>query len=130
MKKLKFFIMLAAAAMMIAGCSNQEKAPEAPKKAVVDKNAVDKSNTAKGDEEFKKEVAKEKGLSNVNLIVTQDGGGFVMLDFDVDSKMKKEDAEKIAQKYGKKLKEKYKDHNIDVQARKDGEKFVQVSLKK
>ena len=130
MKKLKFFIMFTAVVMMLSGCSGQEKAPEAPKKAVVDKNAVDKSDTAKSDEDMKKEVAKEKGVSNVNLIVTQDGGGFVMLDFDVDSKMEKKQAEEIAQKYGKKLKEKYKDHNIDVQARKDGEKFVQVTLKK
>lgn len=79
---------------------------------------------------MKKEIEKEKGLSSVYLIITEDSGGFVLLDFEVDSSIDKKKAKEIAEKYAKKLKGKYKDYSVDVQARKNGKKLEQVKLDK
>ncbi len=103
---------------------------ETPKETIIDKDATDKSDTVKHDEDIQKEIEKEKGASQVSLIVTEDGGGFVILDFEVDDKMKKPEAKQLAEKYANKLEEKYKDYSIDAQARKGGDTFAQVTKSK
>ena len=89
------------------------------------KEPVDKSDTTASNDELKEELEKEDGVSEVSLIITEDAGGFVLLDFEVADDMKKEDAEKVVNKYNERLEKEYPEHSIDIQARKSGETFVQ-----
>ncbi|WP_153730549.1 cation diffusion facilitator family transporter [Sporosarcina obsidiansis] len=86
---------------------------------------VDKSDTTTSNDKMKEEFAKEDGVSQVSLIITEDAGGYVLLDFEVSEDMKKEQAEKIAKKFYDRIEKEYADHSIDIQARKSGETFVQ-----
>ena len=138
MKKLKIASLLVGFALVLSACSDEEEKKDSPTKTeeeakpkepkVIDENASDKSDTISKDKDIQKEVEAEEGVSQVSLTITEDAGGFVLLDFEVDSKMKKEKTKEIANKYADQLKEKYKDSSVDVQARKGGEKFVQVTL--
>ena len=137
MKKLKIASILVGFALVLSACNDDEKKDsqtkteeEAKQKEpkVIDKNASDKSETISKDKDIQKEVEAEEGVSQVSLTITEDAGGFVLLDFEVDSKMKKEKAKELAKKYADQLKEKYKDSSVDVQARQGGVKFVQVTL--
>lgn len=104
--------------------TNVDKEQTEPAKDVV-KEPVDKSDTTASNDELKEEFAKEEGVSEVSLIITEDAGGFVLLDFEVADDMKKEDAEKVVKKYNERLEKEYPEHSIDIQARKSGETFVQ-----
>lgn len=104
--------------------TNVDKEQTEPAKDVV-KEPVDKSDTTASNDELKEEFAKEEGVSEVSLIITEDAGGFVLLDFEVADDMKKEDAEKVVNKYNERLEKEYPEHSIDIQARKSGETFVQ-----
>lgn len=86
---------------------------------------VDKSDTTTADDELKEELAKEEGVSELSLIITEDAGGYVLLDFEVPEDMKKQQAEDIVKKFRDRIEKDYPDHSIDIQARKSGETFVQ-----
>ena len=124
-----------ALSLILVACNNQddsvkddnkpvEKADQSEEK-FQQQNAVDKSDTAKSDDELKEEFSKEKGINSVGLIVTQDSGGYVLVDLDVDGEMKKETAEEITTKFMKKIEGNYPEYKIDIQARKNGNTFVQ-----
>ena len=140
MKKLKIVSLLAGIAIVLSACSDQEEQTESKVKTdevekqqetkVVEQNVTDKSETVSKDEDIQKEIESEKGVSQVSLIITEDAGGFVILDFEVETGMEKQQATQITEKYAKKLKEKYKDSTVDAQARKAGETFAQVTLEK
>ncbi|MDV6379055.1 hypothetical protein ORD22_12605 [Sporosarcina sp. GW1-11] len=89
---------------------------------------VDKSETSTSNDELKEEFAKEDGVSDISLIITEDAGGFVLLDFEVAEDMKKEQAEKTVKKFYERLEKEYPEQSIDIQARKRGETFVQETL--
>ena len=133
MKKSVLFAALLGSALLLGACGDSDKKDE-PEKEVeteeVESNldqqgAVDKSDTAKSDDELKEEFAKEEGVNSVSLIVTEDSGGFVLVDFEVAGDMKEEKAQELADQFAKTIKEKYADYQIDVQARKNGETFAQ-----
>lgn len=129
MKRLKYLMAFASVFLLLTGCGDKQE--DTPKKEeVVDENAVDKTDTAKKDEDLAEEMEKNKSISEVNIIVTEDGGGFVLADFEVENEIEEAAAQKLADEQAKLLKEKYPDYNIDVQARKGGEKFVQATIEK
>lgn len=74
---------------------------------------------------LKEEFKKEQGVSDFSLVISEDAGGFILLDFEVDENMKEKDAKLIVKKYNERLEKEYPEHNIDIQARKSGETFVQ-----
>lgn len=138
MKKTLFFAALLGSALLLGACGESDKKDE-PKTDEEQKNeevenklkeqgAVDKSKTAKSDDDLKEEFGKEEGVSSVGIIVTEDSGGFVLLDFDVAEEVKEEKAKELAEKFAEKLKAKYADYQIDVQARKNGETFAQKTI--
>ena len=139
MKKSKLFAALLGSALFLGACSESDTKNDKQDDAEVniekaeqkleEQGAIDKSNTAKSDDELKEEFAKEEGVSSVSIIVTEDSGGFVLADFEAAEDMEEKDAENLASKFADKLKDKYADHQIDVQARKNGETFAQKTLK-
>lgn len=131
MKKRQMLAPLSLSLLLLGACNadteketNVDKEQTEPAKDVV-KEPVDKSDTTASNDELKEEFAKEEGVSEVSLIITEDAGGFVLLDFEVADDMKKEDAEKVVNKYNERLEKEYPEHSIDIQARKSGETFVQ-----
>lgn len=133
MKKSALFAALLGSALLLGACGDSDKKDE-PEKEVeteeTEKNpdqpaAIDKSDSAKSDDDMKEEFAKEEGVSSVSIIVTEDAGGYVLVDFEVAANMEEKQAQKLADQFAKTLKEKYADHKIDVQARKNGETFAQ-----
>ncbi|ARK22387.1 MULTISPECIES: hypothetical protein [Sporosarcina] len=131
MKKRQMLAPLSLSLLLLGACNadteketNVDKEQTEPAKDVV-KEPVDKSDTTASNDELKEEFAKEEGVSEVSLIITEDAGGFVLLDFEVADDMKKEDAEKVVKKYNERLEKEYPEHSIDIQARKSGETFVQ-----
>ena len=133
MKKSALFIAVLGSALLLGACgesaSKDEPKKEEVKQEEVENNfeqqgAVDKSDTAKSDDKLEELFAKEEGVSSVSIIVTEDGGGFVLVDFDVAADMEKERAEELASQFAETAKENYPDHQIDVQARKSGETFT------
>ena len=139
MKKSKLFAALLGSALFLGACSESDTKNDKQDDAEVniekaeqkleEQGAIDKSNTAKSDDELKEEFAKEEGVSSVSIIVTEDSGGFVLADFEAAEDMEEKDAENLASKFADKLKDKYADHQIDVQARKNGKTFAQKTLK-
>ncbi|QTD41096.1 RNA-binding protein [Sporosarcina sp. Te-1] len=124
------------ATLLLGACS--DKAPQqsddqaiqqetaAEKQATPEsQGAIDKSDTAKSDEALKEEFSKAKGVSSISLIVTEDSGGYVLVDFEVEDDMTKENAEQLAAAFLNKAEEAYPEDKIDIQARKNGESFVQ-----
>lgn len=105
--------------------TDEEKKSEAVEKDLKEQGAVDKSETAKSDDDLKEEFGKEEGVSSVGIIVTEDSGGFVLLDFDVAEEVK---AKELVEKFAEKLKVEYPDYKIDVQARENGETFAQKTI--
>ncbi|MEK4406406.1 hypothetical protein MKZ26_18775 [Sporosarcina sp. FSL K6-6792] len=138
MKKSLLFAALLGSALLLGACgesdkkdepkTDEEKKSEAVEKDLKEQGAVDKSETAKSDDDLKEEFGKEEGVSSVGIIVTEDSGGFVLLDFDVAADMKEEKAKELVEKFAEKLKVEYPDYKIDVQARKNGETFVQETI--
>lgn len=138
MKKSLLFAALLGSALLLGACGESDKkdepkTDEEKKVEEVEKNpenqgAVDKSETTKSDDDMKEEFEKEKGVSSTNIIVTEDSGGFVLVDFEVAEDVKEEKAKELAGKFAEKLKVKYEDYKIDVQARKNGETFAQKTI--
>ncbi len=138
MKKSLLFAALLGSALLLGACGESDKkdepkTDEAKKIEAFENNleeqgAVDKSETAKSDDDLKEEFGKEEGVSSVSIIVTEDSGGFVLLDFDVAEDVKEEKAKEIAGKFAERLKAKYADYQIDVQAHKNGETFAQKAI--
>ncbi|WP_042350879.1 hypothetical protein [Bacillus massiliigorillae] len=132
LKQLKALTLTVGLALVLSACGGgeEEKKETTPKQENVKEtaNMTDKLDVTKSDEDMKKEIAKEKGVSQISLIVTEDSGKMVLLDFEVSADMKKEQAKAIAEKYGKKLKEKYKEYKIDIQVKQGGTKLEQVKL--
>jgi PBP1b-binding outer membrane lipoprotein LpoB len=143
MKKTLLFTALLGSALFLGACSDSDEktdkkedakaetevAEEKAEQKLEEQGAVDKSESAKSDEELKEDFAKEEGVTSVSIIITEDSDGFVLADFEVDEGMKEKDAEALASKFADSLKEKYKEYQIDVQARKAGETFAQKTLK-
>lgn len=138
MKKTLLFVALLGSALLLGACGESDKKDE-PKTDKEQKNeavennlkeqgAVDKSETAKSDDDLKEEFGKEEGVSTVGIIVTEDNGGFVLTDFEVAEDVKEEKAKELAGKFAEKLKVKYADYKIDVQAHKNGETFAQKTI--
>lgn len=133
MKKSVLFVAVLGSALLLGACgesaSKDEPEKEEVKQEEVENNfeqqgAVDKSDTAKSDDKMQESFAAEEGVSSVNIIVTEDGGGFVLVDFEVVVDMEKQRAEELASQFAETSQEKYPDHQIDVQARKSGETFA------
>lgn len=130
MKKRQLLAPLSLSLLLLGACSadpkedavDQEQTEPAENKELV---VVDKSETATTNDELSEEFAKEEGVSNVSLIITEDAGGFVLLDFEVLADMKEDQAKKVVKKYEERLVKEYPKHSIDIQARKGGETFVQ-----
>lgn len=124
-------------AFLLLGACNKEDTQQADdqiiqqetaaEKHLESHGAVDKSKTAKSDEALQKEFTKVQGVSSVSLIVTEDSGGYVLVDFEVDNDMTKEQAEQVTAAFLNKAEEAYPEDKIDIQARKNGETFVQQS---
>ncbi|PIC79918.1 hypothetical protein CSV75_08055 [Sporosarcina sp. P18a] len=131
MKKRQIIAPLSLSLLLLGACNaDTEKATDVDKEQTeptenVVKEPVDKSETTTTNDELKEEFEKEEGVSEVSLIITEDAGGFVLLDFEVTEDMKKEEAEKISKKYYERLEKEYPEHSVDIQARKSGETFVQ-----
>lgn len=138
MKKSLLFAALLGSALLLGACgesdkkdepkTDEEKKSEAVEKDLKEQGAVDKSETAKSDDDLIEEFGKEEGVSSVGIIVTEDSGGFVLLDFDVAADMKEEKAKELVEKFAEKLKVEYPDYKIDVQARENGETFAQKTI--
>ncbi|ARF18150.1 hypothetical protein [Sporosarcina ureae] len=131
MKKRQILAPLSLSLLLLGACNadtenetDVDKEQTEPTENVV-KEPVDKSDTTTSNDELKEEFEKEEGVSEVSLIITEDAGGFVLLDFEVTEDMKKEEAEKISKRYYERLEKEYPKHSIDIQARKSGETFVQ-----
>ncbi|WP_153722063.1 cation transporter dimerization domain-containing protein [Sporosarcina cascadiensis] len=131
MKKRQLMAPLGLSLLLLGACNgdteeekkaDQEQTEPAENKAP---DAVDKSDTTSSDEDLKEEFSKEEGVSQVSLIITEDAGGYVLLDFEVTEDMKEEKAKEIAKKFYERIEKEYPDHSIDIQARKSGETFVQ-----
>lgn len=131
MKKRQILAPLSLSLLLLGACNaDTEKETDVDKEQTepaenVVKDPIDKSETTATNDELKEEFGKEEGVSEVSLIITEDAGGFVLLDFEVTEDMKKEDAEKVSKKYYERLEKEYPEHSIDIQARKSGETFVQ-----
>ncbi|MBO0602857.1 hypothetical protein I2483_14410 [Sporosarcina sp. E16_3] len=138
MKKSLLFAALLGSALLLGACGDsdkkdepkteEEKKIEAVENNLKEQGAVDKSETVKSEDDLKEEFSKEEGVTSVSIIVTEDSGGFVLTDFDVAEDMKEEKAGELAGMFAKKLKAKYPDYQIDVQARKNGEAFAQKAI--
>lgn len=130
MKKRQMLAPLGISLLMLGACNaDTEKGTDADKEQTepaedVVKEPVDKSDTTATNDELKEEFEKEEGVSEVSLIITEDAGGFVLLDFEVEGDMKEEEAEKVVKRYYERLEKEYPEHSIDIQARKSGETFV------
>ncbi|MEV9640675.1 hypothetical protein ABZ756_08240 [Mammaliicoccus sciuri] len=131
MKKRHLMVPLGLSLLLLGACSgdaeedkkaDQEQTEPAEKETP---GVVDKSDTTTSNDELKEELAKEEGVSQVSLIITEDAGGYVLLDFEVSEDMKKEQAEELAKKFFTRIEKEYPDHSIDIQARKSGETFAQ-----
>lgn len=136
MKKIPLITIMLVLSLILVACNNQDddsvkedektvEKTEQNEKDSQEQNAVDKSDTAKSDDELKEEFSKEKGVNSVSLIVTEDSGGYVLVDVNVDGDMKKEAAEEIATRFMAEIEKKYPDYKIDIQARKNGSTFAQ-----
>ncbi|WOV88278.1 hypothetical protein QWT69_03905 [Sporosarcina oncorhynchi] len=136
MKKTAILSALLGCSIILGACSDKEDTSkenvdepteqvEQTQQNLDDQNAVDKSDSAKSDDELKEAIEKEEGVASVSLIVTEDSGGYVLLDIDADEEMSKESAEELASTYLKTVEEKYPDHKIDIQVRKNGDTFAQ-----
>ena len=133
MKKSALFAALLGSALLLGACGDSDQKDEPEKEVKTEETetnpgqpaAIDKSDTATSDDEMKEKFAKEEGVDAVSIIVTEDAGGYVLVDFEVDSNMKEEQAQKLADQFAETVKEKYADYKIDVQARKNGETFAQ-----
>ncbi len=136
MKKSALFVAVLGSALLLGACGESASKDE-PEKEVVQQEvevevkdnierqgAIDKSDTAKSDDKMKELFSKEEGVSSVNIIVTEDGGGFVLVDFEVVEDMEKQRAEELVSQFAETSKENYPDLQIDVQARKSGESFA------
>ncbi|MFS0575626.1 hypothetical protein AB1K83_08330 [Sporosarcina sp. 179-K 3D1 HS] len=136
MKRSIIFATLLGSALLLGACGDKEKKDEPAVETeteetannLEEQGAVDKSDTAKSDDELKEELGKEEGVSSVSIIVTEDAGGFVLVDFTVTEDMKEDQAQKLADQFADKIKEKYSEYKIDVQARKNGETFAQKTI--
>ncbi|ARD48964.1 hypothetical protein SporoP37_12785 [Sporosarcina sp. P37] len=116
--------------LLLLGACNADTEKEADKEQTEPaenevREPVDKSDTTTNNDELKEEFDKEEGVSEASLIITEDAGGFVLLDFEVSADMEKEEAEKIVKRFSERLEKEYPEHSIDIQARKSGETFVQ-----
>lgn len=131
MKKRHLMAPLGLSLLLLGACSGdseeEKKADQEQTEPAEDKapDVVDKSDTTSSDEDLKEEFAKEKSVSQVSLIITEDAGGYVLLDFEVTEDMKEEKAKEIAKKFYDRIEKEYPEHSIDIQARKSGETFVQ-----
>lgn len=127
MKKRHVFAPLGLSVLLLGACTgNAEKEKEPEEQTEQEEPAVvDKTDTVKSNEELKDSLSKEGGVSDVSLIITEDAGGYVLLDFEVDADMKEDQAKKIAKKFQERIAKEYPEHSIDIQARKSGETFVQ-----
>ena len=136
MKKTAILSALLGCSIVLGACSDKEdtrkedvdqptEQEEQTQQNVDDQDAVDKSESVTSDDELQEAIEKEEGVTSVNLIVTEDGGGYVLLDIHADEAMSKESAGKLASTYVKTIEEKYPDHKIDIQVRKNGDTFAQ-----
>ncbi len=82
MKKLKVTACAMGLALLLSACSGEEEKAEPKDKTETaekqenvknEENMADKSDVTKSDEDMKKEIEKEKGISQVSLIIRQDG---------------------------------------------------------
>lgn len=136
MKKSIIFATLLGSALFLGACGDKETKDEPAAETeteetadnLAEQGAVDKSETAKSDDELKEEFGKEEGVSTVSIIVTEDAGGYVLVDFTVADDVKEDQAQKLADQFADKIKEKYSEYKIDVQARKSGETFAQKTI--
>lgn len=137
MKKNALIATLLGTSLLLGACADKDKvkdekpAPETEEvQGDTQENIVDKSETASSDEDLAEAFNEEKGASNVRIIVTEDAGGFVLVDFDVDDDLTEDEANELIEKYEKSIIEKYKDYSIDIQGRKGGETFAQKTVEK
>ncbi|MEK3935590.1 hypothetical protein MKY41_09720 [Sporosarcina sp. FSL W7-1349] len=136
MKRSIIFATLLGSALLLGACGDKETKEEPAaeteteetENTMAEQGAVDKSDTTKSDDELKEEFGKEDGVSSVSIIVTEDAGGFVLVDFTVGDDMKEEQAQKLADQFAEKIQEKYKEYKIDVQARKNDETLAQKTI--
>lgn len=136
MKRSIIFATLLGSALLLGACADKEKKEEPlpetqteeAENVLEEQGAVDKSETAKSDDELKEEFGKEEGVSHVSIIVTEDAGGFVLVDFTVTEDMKEDQAQKLAEQFTESIQKKYAEYKIDVQARKGGETFAQKTI--
>lgn len=140
MHKFKVASILLGFVLVLSACNDEkektemlietDKAENQDQVKTKNENITDKSDTVSKDEDIQKELEKEDGVLQVSLSVTEDSGGFVIVDFEVEDDMDEKQANAIAEKYAKKIKEKYEDSGVDVQARKNGDTFAQVTIEK
>lgn len=140
MKKRALFAALLGTSLILGACADKDKVKEekpAPETEEVQEDtpevedtAIDKSETTSTDEDLTEALNKEEGASNVRIIITEDAGGYVLVDFDADEALTEDEANKVMDQFEKAIAEKYKDHSIDIQARKGGETFAQKTVEK
>lgn len=122
---------------LLAACGTSDKKDEKveePKETTKEdkgkQNTVDKTDQVSSDEEISKQIEEEQGVSRVSLVVTEDAGGFVIVDINVENDVEKEAAQKIADKYIEILKKKYKDLSIDIQIHQGDTLLAQKTIEK
>ena len=128
MYKRLMYVPLCLSFLLLGACNvdsdkiEPEKTDPVPK--VVNED-IEKSDMKIIDNDLIKEFEKEEGVSELSLVITEDAGGFILLDFEVDEDMKQEEAKLITKRYYERLEKEYSAYSIDIQARKSGETFVQ-----
>lgn len=106
---------------LVTGCTKNDEKLGGQETAVGEKQvAVQEQN-----QEMTEKVKDEEGVLNGQVYTQDDVAiGTLVLDKGVSD----EDAKKLAEKYAKEIKEEYQDTKVNVQAVRDGENVVNITL--
>lgn len=125
--KLKVYMCLCLFLLTVVGCStnNEKKGNEVRKEEETAPSTVQVGNESEENQEMTMKVKDEEGVLNGQVYTQDDVAiGTLVLDKSVSD----EDAKKLAEKYAKEIKEEYQDTKVNVQAVRDGENVVNITL--
>lgn len=105
----------------------EQKDEEGEKTGAGNEEAVSEDNDQEAPaQRIEHSLKNTKHIQDVQVIVTEDSGGYVIVDYSVPSSMSKKEAEKQANEIADELKSEYGGSTIDVLVRKHDQEFVQV----
>ncbi|QBD84224.1 hypothetical protein EQG73_02460 [Clostridium tetani] len=136
-KKIVALIMIASISVAGIGCSskkgdassnkdNRTKQEESVKKDVEVKEKEDPKNKIEKDEKLTNKIKKEKIVSDGQVY---EQGEYVYATLIIKEDAKKEEIDKVANEYAKKLKSEHKDKKVSVQAVQGGKNVADITLK-